>query len=70
MPFDKETAAAIGHKGGSIRWRDKDPSAVRNRHVRLAVSQNELEMIDAKAARENVSRTELVVRAVNKYELK
>ena len=68
MPFDKTTAAAAGRKGGPNRWRDKDPSTVRNRHVRLAVSQSELDMIDAKAVRENVSRTELVVRAVDKYE--
>ena len=32
MPFNKETGAAAGKKGGSNRWKNKEPSTVRNVH--------------------------------------
>ena len=71
MPFSTETAHTAGRKGGkqsaAVRWGDKDPKTVRNRNIRLAVSQRELELIDATAYREGVSRVELVVRAVIEY---
>ena len=66
MPFDKESGAAGGRKGGLNRWRGKDPATVRNVHVRIAVTPTELAMIDEKAAAAGVSRVECIVRAVEK----
>jgi len=39
MPFNKDTAAAGGRKGG--KW-TKPPEDVRNKNIRLAVSSGEL----------------------------
>lgn len=77
MPFDRETAAAAGKKGGkkggkasaAARWGGKDPSTIRNKNIRLAVSQDELDIIDHKAADAELSRVELIVRAVRKYDI-
>ena len=65
MPFSTETAAAAGRIGGS---KTKDPATVRNKSIRLAVTQRELDMIDEKADAACLSRVELVVRAVKEYE--
>jgi len=67
MRFDKDTAAAVGRKGGSNRWRGKDPATKRDRVLSLAVSKDEQDMICEKAGEENISRTELIVRAVREY---
>jgi len=67
MRFDKDTAAAVGRRGGSNRWRSKDPATKRDRLLSLSVSCAEQEMIDGKAEAESVSRTELIVRAVREY---
>ena len=64
MPFDSTTAASAGRKGGK---RTKDPVARRDKSLRMTVTQGELDAIDAKAAAENISRTELVVRAIREY---
>ena len=61
MPFTKDTAAEYGRMGGS---RSKDPTVVRNRILRLSLSQPEYDMIKSKAAADKISRTELIVRAV------
>ena len=66
MPFNSATAAAAGRKGVKPR---KDPADVRNKNIRLAVTQSELDMIDAKADAENTSRVELIVRAVKAYQV-
>ena len=67
MKFDKDTAAAVGRKGGTNRWRSKDPSTKRDRLLSLAVSCAEQEMIEVKAKDVGLSRTELIVRAVREY---
>ena len=55
--------------GGKQRWGDKDPATVRNKRLSLVVAGNELDMMNAKAAAAGISRTELIVRAVEKYEV-
>ena len=71
MPFDSKTAKIAGSAGGQLsaakRWGEKDPITVRNKPLRLTVSIEELNMMDAKATAEGISRTELVVRAVREY---
>ena len=64
MPFNKETAAEAGRKGGMTK---KAPGAVRNKPISIIITPTALKMIDDKAAAENVSRTELIIRAVKKY---
>ena len=64
MPFDKDNAADLGSKGG--KW-TKPPENVRNKQLRLAVTAGELIAIDEKAKALKLSRTELIIRAVNKY---
>ena len=63
MPFDSTTAATAGRKGGQRTT--KAPESVRNKPLYVRVSQKELNMIDAKAKNEGLSRVELVVRAVS-----
>jgi len=58
------TAAAAGRKSG--RW--KDPSKKRTKMISMALTQDELDMIDAKATSIGLSRAEFVVRAARKYE--
>jgi len=70
VPFNPETAAAAGRKGGPNRWRDKDPTTTRSVGIHPKLTPDELEMIDSKAAEEGVSRVELIVRAVREYKPK
>ena len=67
MPFNKETAAAHGSKGGSVR---KKPDAVRNKQLKVVVSQAEYDIITVKAAAAGLSNAELIVRAVRAYRIK
>ena len=54
--------------GGSNRWKGKDPSTIRDKRISLALTQSELDSIDAKAEATGISRAELIVRAVREYE--
>jgi len=71
MPFNSANATSAGRKGGKAsaeaRWGGKDPATIRNRSLRLAISQEELGLLDAKAGAEGISRVELVIRAVKAY---
>ena len=66
MPFTKETASAAGKKGGAAR---KDPETRRGYQMRIAITNSEFEMFREKADAEQVSITELIVRAVTEYEV-
>ena len=71
MPFNRETAANAGSKGGATRaahLKDKDPATFRNKQLGVKVTQEEFDTITEKAAELNISRTELVVRAVDAYD--
>ena len=65
MPFSSKTAAEAGRKGsrGKGRWSDKDPSTYRTKTISVRLSEEELEMINAKAAESGMSRNEFIVRA-------
>jgi len=65
MPFDSESAAAAGKKGGAKKR--KDPSEVRSHGLYLALTAGEKEMVGDKAAALGVSRAQLVVLAVREY---
>ena len=69
MPFNSETASAAGKRGGGgrNRWRDKDPDTVRNKQLKVVVSQAEYDAITEKAAALGKSNAELVVKAVKAY---
>ena len=64
MPFNKENAVNYGSKGGKVT---KPPGTVRDKQLRLAVTQAELDAIDEKAKAFKLSRTELIIRAVKEY---
>jgi len=64
MRFNSDTAAEAGRKGGN---RTKDPAKKRDKSLRLTVTQDELDMIDAKANAKGITRTGLVIRAVSEY---
>jgi hypothetical protein len=68
MPFNKDTAADCGSKGGLNRWRNKDPNTVRNKQLNLTLTQAEYKSISDKAVAMGLSKTELVIRAVEAYE--
>jgi len=63
MPFNKENAAEFGRKGGK---KTKPPELARNKQIRLAVTESELNMIDEKAEKAKLSRVDLVIKAVKK----
>ena len=69
MPFNSNTAVAAGQLGGKLRaaemWKDKDPATNRTKSILLKVSPSEFDMIADKAKAFGVSRTELIVRAVD-----
>jgi len=71
MPFNDKTPREVQKKGGANsaakRWRDKDPSTIRNKRVPIDVSEQERQMIDSKAAEHGLSRTELIIQAVKKF---
>ncbi|MCL2010591.1 MAG: hypothetical protein FWG71_08640 [Synergistaceae bacterium] len=71
MSFDSKSARAAGQVGGkrsaAKRWGEKDPVTIRNKPILLRVTHDELDLMDAKAASEGISRTELVIRAVREY---
>jgi len=50
MPFNKDTAAAAGNKGGGKRWSGKDPGTVRNKQLKISLTQAEYEAVSKKAA--------------------
>ena len=70
MPFNKETAAAGGRKGGGKRWQDKDPDTVRNKQLKVVVTQTEYDSITEKAAAAGMSNAELIVKAVKAYRVR
>ena len=67
MPFNKDTAAAHGSKGGGNRWKDKDPATVRNKQLIVKLTEVEFDTLTEKAAVLGLSRAELIVRAVKAY---
>ena len=67
MPFNSETGAVSGKRGGLKRWVGKDQSTVRNVSLRINVSRGELAEISCKAQCTGVSRTDLIVMAVRQY---
>ena len=68
MPFTSENAATAGSKGGGNRWKGKDPNTNRNKPLLLKLSQAEIDTITSKAKEMEISRVELIVRAVTAYE--
>ena len=70
MPFNKDTAAEGGKKGGGKRWKDKDPETVRNKQLKVVVTPAEYEDITEKAAAAGMSNAELIVKAVKAYRVK
>lgn len=66
MPFNTETAALAGSKGGKRSKRPKDPDT-RQRSMCIKVTDAEYEAISAKAATFGVTKAELVVQAVRVY---
>ncbi|MDR0654657.1 MAG: hypothetical protein LBG12_15315 [Synergistaceae bacterium] len=69
MPFDSKTARTAGSTGGrqsaAKRWAGK--TTIRDQAIRVVITREELDMMNAKAASEGISRTELIVRAVRGY---
>ena len=69
MPFSKETASAAGKLsgGGRNRWKDKDPATVRDKQLKISITQNEFDAIEEKASRLELSKPDLIVKAVRAY---
>jgi hypothetical protein len=69
MPFDSKTARLAGSAGGqrsaAKRWAGK--TTIRDQAIRIVITREELDKMNAKAAAEGISRTELIVRAVRDY---
>jgi len=67
MPFDKDSAAKAGRKGGSRRWEGNIPAEKRDKKLLVALTQTEFDAVTDKAAALKLSKAELVVRAVAAY---
>lgn len=70
MPFDKDTAATNGSKGGGNRWKNKNPETVKSKMFSIKVTPAEYDTITEKAAAAGISRAELIIRAVKEYKAK
>ncbi len=64
MPFSKETASNAGKLSNGLRWKDKNPNTVRNKQIKITVSESERDYIADKAAMAGLSMTELIIKAV------
>jgi len=67
MPFNKNTAASHGSKGGNNRWKDKDPATVRNKPLLIKLTPTEYDTITNKAIATGLSKAELIIRAIKTY---
>jgi hypothetical protein len=70
MPFNKDTAAAAGIKGGGNRWKNKNPETKRDKRLLVTLTAAEYATVEGKAAALNISKAELVIRAVTAYKEK
>jgi len=67
MPFNSETGAAGGRKGGRNRWKDKDPDTVRNKQLKISLTLDEFQAVEDVASRLGLSKAELVITSVKAY---
>jgi len=67
MPFNKETAAVHGKKGGGNSWKDRKPGELRDKSFLIKITTAERDEVKEKAADMKLSNAELVVRAVRAY---
>jgi hypothetical protein len=67
MPFNKDTAAAAGRKGGGNPRKGQDSANFRTKQIPVKVSPAEYDAITDKAVALGLSRAELIVRAVAAY---
>ena len=67
MPFNSETAANAGKKGGRRRWEGNIPDEKRDKKLLVALTPTEFDAVTDKAAALGLSKAELVVRAVAAY---
>jgi nitrogen fixation protein FixH len=69
VSFDSKTARTAGSAGGrrsaAKRWAGK--TTIRDKAIRVVVTEEELDLMNLKAAADGISRTELIVRAVRDY---
>ena len=70
MPFTKSTAAVAGQRGGFATAKARKESGAEDRktNVKLSVTPSEFQMLNEKARVLGLSRTELIIRAVESYE--
>jgi len=68
MPFTQDNAASVGSKGGISRWRGNDPTKKRSKPLYVKVTETEFDEINEKALRHNITRVDLIIRAVRAYE--
>ncbi|MDR2558692.1 MAG: hypothetical protein LBC86_03995 [Oscillospiraceae bacterium] len=67
MPFNSETAANAGKKGGRSRWDGNIPDEKREKKLLVSLTQTEFDAVTDKAAALGLSKAELVIRAVKAY---
>jgi len=68
VPFNKETAVNLGSKGGSNRWKGKDPATNRKKTFLIKMTLAEFEALNEKAKALELSRAELIIQAVKAYD--
>ena len=64
MPISKETAKKGGQARAAAMWAGKDPSTIRNKQMKITLSQAEFDAIAAKAKTLGVSKADLIVTAL------
>ena len=69
MPFNKDTAAEHGSRGGGNSWENRKPAELRDKQLKIVVTKTEYTAISEKAADLGLSKAEFVIRAVNAYEV-
>jgi len=65
--FTQEESRKGGIARAKQRWEDKTPETVRGRSVHIKISEEEHEMLSNKAKKYGMSKTNLIVMAVEKF---
>ena len=63
MPFNSKSGADAVRS----RWGDRDPLDIRNKQLKLTVSQREIDFIEQKAKSAGLTKTQLIIQAVDMY---
>ena len=67
---ESENVSMDGTKNAKTRRRNKDPSTIRNKQLKITITLNEYEVIVNKASEAGMTIVEFIVKSCEKYKLR